>query len=325
MTGFALDPEFDAAAGGLMRALGRSAPLAVGDWATRRELVTALMRRLDRKLPERAGVRREPWPVRAADGTELGAVWYRPAPTTATSASGGGAGPAVLFLHGGGMILGAVDDVDREIALYAELSGVPVLAVDYRLAPENPDPLPLEDCYAALVAMADSAVELGIDPGRIGVLGESAGGGLAAGVTLLARERGGPSIARQVLIYPMLDDRTTGPDEHLGRHAVWTYDDNATGWGALLGERVGGAAVAPASAPGRCVDMTDLPPAYIEVGEIDVFRDEAIAYASRLLGAGVSCELRVVSGVPHTYEWIAPDVTAARRSIEERVRYLRRL
>ena len=189
-------------------------------------------------------------------------------------------GPAVLYLHGGGMISGSVAIYDGPVSRYVSNSGVSMLAVDYRLAPEHPYPVPVEDCYAGLRWLAEHADELGVDPARIAVMGDSAGGGLAAAVALLARDRGGPDLAAQILIYPMLDDRNTTPDPEIAPFAVWSYDDNITGWGALLGDAIGGPDVPAYAAPARATDLSDLPACYIEVGQLDIFRDEDLAYAA---------------------------------------------
>lgn len=153
-------------------------------------------------------------------------------------------------------------------------------------------------------------------------MGDSAGGGLAAGVALLARDRGGPALARQILIYPMLDDRTTTPDPALTPFAFWTYDDNITGWGALLGDAAGGAEVSPYAAPARVADVVGLPTTYIEVGELDIFRDEDIEYARRLGAAGISTELHVHTGAPHGFDGFAPSTDVVRRAVADRHRVL---
>jgi acetyl esterase/lipase len=199
---------------------------------------------------------------------------------------------------------------------------VPILAVDYRLAPEFPDPVPVEDCYAALQWLADNASSLGVDPARIGVMGDSAGGGLAAGLALLAHDRGGPAIARQILIYPMLDDRTTTPDPNIVPFAVWTYDDNVTGWGAYLGEAAGTDAASVYAVPARRQDLSGLPPAYIDVGVLDVFRDEDAAYATALARAGVSVEFHLYPGAPHGFEAIAPASDIGSRALADRARWM---
>jgi len=192
----------------------------------------------------------------------------------------------VLYLHGGGMIVGSVAIFDGPVSRYVARTGVPMLSLEYRLAPEHPHPTPVEDAYTGLVWLTDHAAELGIDPGRIAVMGDSAGGGLAAGVAILSRDRKGPAVARQLLVYPMLDDRTTTPDPYIAPFAGWSYDDNATGWNALLGPGHEYREVDPSAAPGRLQDAAGLPPAYIEVGQLDIFRDEDVRYALTLSRAG---------------------------------------
>jgi acetyl esterase/lipase len=200
-----------------------------------------------------------------------------------------------------------------------------MLSVEYRRAPEHPYPTPVEDAYAALRWLHDHAAELGVDPDRIGVMGDSAGGGMAAALTILARERGGPRIARQILLMPMLDDRTTTPDPLIEPFLIWSYDDSLTAWPALLGDAAGSDAVPATAAPARLLDAAGLPPAYIEVGQLDVFRDEDLAYATKLSRAGVDVEFHLRPGVPHEFDSIAPDSDVARRAIADRVRALRSL
>jgi acetyl esterase/lipase len=204
-------------------------------------------------------------------------------------------------------------------------TGVPMLSLEYRLAPEHPHPTPVEDAYAGLVWLTDHAAELGIDPGRIAVMGDSSGGGLAAGAAILSRDRKGPAVARQLLVYPMLDDRTTTPDPYIAPFAGWSYDDNATAWNALLGAGHEDREVDPSAAPGRLKDAAGLPPAYIEVGQLDIFRDESIRYALTLSRAGVPAELHLHPGVPHEYDAIAFDADVSRRAQSDRDRVLRSL
>jgi acetyl esterase/lipase len=150
------------------------------------------------------------------------------------------------------MILPLLPIYDGVVRAYTKATGVPMLLVDYRVAPEHPHPTPVEDCYAALCWLAANAADLGVDANRIGVMGDSAGGGLAAGVALMARDRGGPGLAQQLLIYAVLDDRTVGPDPQLPpEYLVFSYDDNRTGWGALLGPALSGDEVSPYAAPAR--------------------------------------------------------------------------
>jgi acetyl esterase/lipase len=181
----------------------------------------------------------------------------------------------------------------------------------------------VEDAYAALRWLHEHAGELGVDLDRIGVMGDSAGGGMAAALTILARERGGPKIARQILLMPMLDDRTREPDPEIASNVLWSYDDSATAWPALLGDAAGGPDVPATAAPARLEDAAGLPPAYIEVGQIDVFRDEDLAYAVKLSRAGVPVEFHLHPGAPHEFDSIAFDSDVARRAIADRVRVLK--
>ena len=216
--------------------------------------------------------------------------------------------------------IGALYDV--AVRDYVAASGVPMLVVDYRVAPEHPHPTPVEDCYAALEWLVANASTLGVDPARIAVMGDSAGGGLAAWVCLMARDRGGPAIAQQLLIYPMLDDRTATPDPQLEPFLTWTYDDNITGWGALLGASAGTEAVSPYAAPARAEDLSGLPDTYLDIGDLDIFRTEDVVYATRLADAGVPTELHVHPGCPHAFEALAADAPVSRRVVADRIRRL---
>jgi acetyl esterase/lipase len=313
----AMDPELlQAVTAMLAGGAALPEPAARGDWTTLRANGEAGLARLEAALPEHPSVSRTDHHVPSYDGGQLLVRWYAP-PGHDPSA----AGPAAVYLHGGGMILGTVDMHDRMVADYAAGSGVPLLAVDYRRAPEHPHPAPVEDAYGGLAWLAAHAPELGVDPARIAVMGDSGGGGLAAGAALLARDRGLP-VARQILIYPMLDDRTTEPDPALAPWAGWSYDDNYTGWHALLGDLIGGPDVPGYAAPARAKDVSGLPPTYIEVGELDIFRDEAIEYARRIALTGTSIELHVHPGCPHGFDRIAPQAGVVRRARADRLRAL---
>ena len=174
------------------------------------------------------------------------------------------------------MFLCSMQTHDPICRTYAGLAGVAILSIDYRLAPEHPYPAAVEDLYTAVGWAADNAPALGTDPTRIAVMGDSAGGGIAAGVALLARDRGGPDLAAQILIYPMLDDRTSRSDPGTEAFAVWTVDDNLTGWRCLLGDSAGGPDVLPYAAPARAAGLSGLPPAYLEVGQLDLFHREVL-------------------------------------------------
>lgn len=214
---------------------------------------------------------------------------------------------AVLWIHGGGLFSGEpqiANDVCSQLA--GDLNAL-VVNVDYRLAPEQPYPASLHDCYAALCWLAKHADALGVDPHRIAVCGGSAGGGLAACVAQLALDQGGPSIAFQALKYPMLDDRTALRTDPAARAAiVWTALSNRNAWTFYLGRQPGADDDRPYVAASRRRDLSGLPPAWIGVGDIDLFHDEDVDYARRLRAAGVPCELHVVAGMYHTADTLVP-------------------
>jgi len=209
---------------------------------------------------------------------------------------------------------------------WAERFGGVCVTVGYRLAPDFPDPTPVEDTYAALAWMADHAGELGIDPGRVVIVGRSAGGGLGAGAALLARDRGGPALLGQLFISPMLDDRNNTVSSHqIDGVGIWDRTSNDTGWNALLGDRRGTDDVSVYSAPARATDLSGLPPTFIDCGTAEVFRDEDVAYASALWAAGTQAELHVWPGAFHACDLIAPDAVLCTRMAAARDAWLARL
>ncbi|HEX9889104.1 MAG TPA: alpha/beta hydrolase [Nitriliruptorales bacterium] len=216
----------------------------------------------------------------------------------------GGMRPCVYSIHGGGYIAGSHDDHDPLFERWCPMFGCVGVAVDYRLAPATPYPGPLEDCYAGLVWTWEHADELGVDRDRIGVMGGSAGGGLAAALALLCRDRQGPPLAFQLLECPMLDDRQITPSSRLEDLPVWSRASNAFGWQAHLGELHGTDDVPYTAAPARAVDLSGLPPAFVAVGAVDGFRDEDVDYATRLNQAGVPTELHVYPGGLHGYQLV---------------------
>jgi acetyl esterase/lipase len=236
-----------------------------------------------------------------------------------------GALPAYLHMHGGGFIFGTPETfVDFDERFVREV-GCIVVSVAYRLAPETRFPGAIEDCYAALAWMYRNAASLGIDPQRIAIGGESAGGGLAAALALLARDRGEVPVRFQLLIYPVLDDRTcvaTDPNPVAGEF-VWTLPSNRFAWRALLGREPGGDDVSPYAAPARATDLTRLPAAFISVGTVDLFVDEDIGYAQRLMRSGVPTELHVYPGAAHGFELVA-SARVAQDAMRDRIGALRR-
>lgn len=217
--------------------------------------------------------------------------------------------PSILHAHAGGMILGSAALGLKRLKVQASECNVQIFSVDYRLAPESPHPGPAEDCYAALEWLASKAKEFNIDTARIGVMGESAGGGLAASVALMARDRGfDPPLAKQILIYPMIDDRTISRNPELDRFVIWDCESNRRAWSALLGgmDKVGAYDTDPYAAPARAHSVAGLPSTYIEVGNLDIFCDQAVEYAHRIIKENIDCELHVYAGVTHSFETIAP-------------------
>lgn len=227
--------------------------------------------------------------------------------------------PGIVFVHSGGLMFGDRFSGADLVLDWVDNLGAVLVAVEYRLAPEFPDPFPREDCYAALEWAAATAGQLGIRHDRLMVAGASSGGGLAAGMALAARDRDGPALCGQVLDYPMLDDRgvtaSTGQFDGVG---VWDRVSNETGWSALLGEARGGPDVSPYAAPARATDLSRLPPAFIDVGAAEIFRDEAIAYADGLWAAGGDAELHVWSGGFHAFDIFAPHTVVARGMVRTR-------
>ncbi|MFI5841190.1 alpha/beta hydrolase [Catenuloplanes sp. NPDC051500] len=226
--------------------------------------------------------------------------------------------PAACFytIHGGGMMfghyLGNLDSYDDWLLTH----DVVLISVDYRLAPEHPDPYPVEDCYAGLVWTASHAGTLGIDPERIVLVGQSAGAGLAAGTALMARDRNGPAIMSQILVSPMLDDSdSTISTRQIDGVGVADRAMTRFAWNAYLGDRSGGGDVSVYAAPARADDLSGLPPTYLDCGSAEVFRDETVAYAGRLWAAGVHAELHVWPGAFHGFTSMMPQAALSRTAI----------
>ncbi|GGK92922.1 hypothetical protein GCM10010844_09280 [Deinococcus radiotolerans] len=232
---------------------------------------------------------------------------------------------AILNIHGGGYVTGSAAAYHAQSAAYALELGVVVVGVEYRLAPGTPFPGPLEDCYAALTWIAREAASLGLEPARIALVGDSAGGGLAAALAQLAHDRGEVTPAFQLLYYPMLDDRTALRADHARRgEFIWRPTSNLVGWTAYLGgpPQLDGATAY--AAPARRADLSGLPPAWIGVGTLDLFHDEDRTYARRLRAAGVPCEYVEVPGAYHAFERFAPNTAVAGEFRQSALAALRR-
>ena len=224
--------------------------------------------------------------------------------------------PCVYAIHGGGYIMGSRQMEDLRFDSLCPDLGIVGVSVEYRLAPETSYPGPLEDCYAGLKWVFDHAAAIGIDPDRIGISGASAGGGLAAGLSLLVRDRGEFSPAFQLLIYPMLDDREITPSSHW-QVPIWSPENNRFGWHCYLGDLYGQDDIPAYGAPARAENLQGLPPASVWVGTSDIFCDENILYAQRLIQAGIPTELHVYPDAPHGFDGVAPNSVLARRCKRE--------
>lgn len=243
---------------------------------------------------------------------------FRPAGATGPSpASGRCPQPALLWIHGGGYVIGTAKQDDRLCRGFSRRLGITVASVEYRRAPEHPYPVPLEDCYSALTWLAGLPA---VDRDRVAIGGASAGGGLAAALALLARDRGEITPAFQMLVYPMLDDRSS---ERSGtaespNYRLWSTRSNHFGWTAYLGDADPRVAV-----PARRDDLGGLPPAWIGVGTHDLFHDEDLAYAARLTAAGVPCQVEVVAGAFHGFDRVVPKAQVSRRFFDSQCDSLR--
>ncbi|MFO0995049.1 MAG: alpha/beta hydrolase [Alphaproteobacteria bacterium] len=218
---------------------------------------------------------------------------YRPGQAAAAGS------PLVVYIHGGGFIKGSLESGDPIAAGIAERTGFPVISIDYRLAPEHPFPWGVEDCYAAIAHIVENASRFGADPTRIGLWGDSAGGNMAAASCLLARDRGNPAIAAQVIVYPCLTDELTSPSYETYRHASVTTAAMERSWSLYLGDRR--PTRDPYAAPVKAKDLSNLPPAFIHVAEVDCLADDGIIYARRLKEAGSPAILRIAKRMIHGF------------------------
>jgi acetyl esterase/lipase len=262
-------------------------------------------------------LRRLPMGTRSSDdGVDVvdlpsgaGARLYRPTAAAAPTA-------ALLWIHGGGYLLGSPEQDDALCRRYVQRLGIVVAAARYRLAPEHPYPIPLEDCYQVLTWLAGLP---GVDADRIAIGGASAGGGLAAALGFLARDRGEVSPVLQVLSYPMLDDRTVGPELDKPGFRLWNTRSNRFGWTSYLGGADPAVAV-----PARRTDLAGLAPAWLGVGTLDLFCAEDLAYAARLNAAGVECEVHEVPGAFHGFDGLAPKAAVSQAYFDSTCASLRR-
>jgi acetyl esterase/lipase len=233
--------------------------------------------------------------------------------------------PILVWMHGGGYLIGQPEQNDAYMFRLVQELGIMIVSIDYRLAPEHPFPTPLEDCYTALKWVHDQAERLGIAPNRIAIGGESAGGGLAASLVQLAHDRGEVHPIFQLLVYPMLDDRTTlRKDIRNTAWITWTVDNNRLGWEAYLKQVVGSGDVPAYSVPSRRESLSGLPPAWIGVGTLDLFYEENLAYAQALQSCGVDCEIMIIPGAFHGFDQFDPKITVVEEFRKSQIQALKK-
>lgn len=310
------DPEFAKALEPLLPKLAVIPIPKVHDIQARRDRIPAIFGSMIDAIPDAPDVSVDALTIKSYDGADITIYHIYPTETPHRPPTS-----AYIYAWGGGMISGCAEMFIKPVSLTASATRAQFFSVNYRIAPENPHPTPTEDVFAALKWLTQNYAEFNIDPTRIGITGESAGGGIAAGVSIMARDRQlSPPLAKQVLIYPLLDDRNLLPIPGLEELAFWKADDNMTGWTALLGDQVGTDDVSPYAAPTRVDSVKGLPPIYIDVGELDILRQENLNYIARFMKANISAEFHLYPGVPHGFEGIAPTSTATRKATENRIR-----
>ncbi|KAJ5179931.1 hypothetical protein N7492_003141 [Penicillium capsulatum] len=305
------DPEFRQEAEPLLLQRAGIPKPALHDVATRRAMMAAMTISLP-PLPD--GIKKLEYLVPTKDGNQVPVYHFRRRGESENERE-----PAVIHIHGGGFIALSAEQCATLHIKSVSRTGVQILTIDYRLAPEHPYPAPLNDCWAVLQWVHANATQLSIDPGRIAVMGESAGGGIAAALTLLARDYAlSPPIAKQILNYPMLDDRTV--TNHAGDLAFWDEVDNLTAWTAYVGSDVGTDKIKAYAAPARVEDVSGLPPLYLECPQLDMFVHEGLDYARRFMAANIPTELHVYPGLPHGFEGLGPSGRLAQQAYANRDR-----
>ena len=288
---------------------------AIEDIKERRNVINSLVRMMTAELPPIDNIVIEDRNIAAPDALlELVVRIYKPTGIF-------GSHPGILFIHGGGMIMGSIETENHKAAMLCETIQSIVVSVEYRLAPENPHPAQVQDCYEALVWMSKNASELGLDTDRLAIVGGSAGGGLAIATALMARDQEFPKLSFQMANYPMIDDRNETPSsKEITDVGIWDRKANIEAWDWYLG----GKNADEYAAPARAKDLSGLPPTFIDVGELDLFRDEDIEFAKRLLQAGVTTELHVYPGAYHASESFAPEAELSKQIWTKRIEALKR-
>lgn len=319
-------------------------PWQVGDIDNRRFLFNGFFEVLQELVPPVDDVDVKEFHIKTRDGHEMLARWY-------TKQNYEAPGSAVIYCHGklqapsshcqyhwlpltniwpgGGFIACSIDQYDGVAKHYVSNAGVPFLMLEYRLAPDFQAPTQVHDVYDGLQWLVTHAGKLGVDPNRIAIMGDNAGGGITASLAHYIKAKKGPQISKQILVYPMLDDRIDTREDHEAYlpFVVWGVNDSITGWQSVLGDRYGKPDVTPIECPARATpaDVNGLPDTYIDVGELDIFRDECLQYVSVLGRGGVSCEFHLMRDVTHAYDALAPESEPAMLILGMRYRVLKSL
>jgi len=311
------DPEWATAAAPLLAMMAAAPVPADHDVETRRTNIKQGFGALLSQMPIPSDVETTEHKIKSYDGAEL--TVYRSQKQGVQTAPG----PAIIHVHGGGMIAGDVATFAPVVKSNVSMSGVQAFDVEYRLAPEHRHPTLVEDTYAALTWLHEHADEFQVDRSRIGIMGESAGGGIAAGVALMARDRNlQPPLAKAILVYPMIDSTNIKPIPELEKFLIWSVGSNLTGWTALLGDNVGSADVDPYASPTHAKSVEGLPSTYVDTGSLDLFRDEIIEYVRRLAAANVDVEFHLYPGVPHGFELLGSSATVTQQAQANRLKAL---
>jgi acetyl esterase/lipase len=311
-----LDPELK---GPIKMMLSQMPPTSFDNLPAARAASKQMMAAMKMHMPIIPGVITEDRTIPGPKGSpDVTIRIYRPEKQT-------GLFPALLWIHGGGYMLGDIDQEDLMAKQYTLTAECVVASVEYRLAPEHPYPAPLEDCYAALKWLSAHAKKLGVDRFRIAIAGASAGGGLASALAILARDRAEVQTIFQLLVYPMINDCNIAPASNvLPETLFWTRGNNLIGWRSYLGYEPGSEGISCYAAAFRATNLEGLPPAYITVGDLDLFAQEDIEYSRRLVAAGVPTELHVYPGGCHAFDMLVPDADISKRFTADMHRALKR-
>ncbi|KAJ4982661.1 Carboxylesterase NlhH 1 [Stagonosporopsis vannaccii] len=311
-----VDPEFAKAFEPFAQLIASAPKPPVGDIESRAKGMAALVSMAPQQ-PMAQGVESNDHWIDSSDGVSIRLQHLSPVSGQQESQLK----PCIVHFHGGGYIAGATEMITPYLSFLVAATGVQLFSVDYRLVPAHQHPTPAEDGYAALEWVSQNATTFNIDPARIAVMGDSAGGGLAACVALLARDRNlQPPLAKQILIYPMLDDRSERDLSSVSQYVICHNDDNKTAWKALLGDKYGTDQVSPYAAPSRVDNVQGLPSTYMDIGSLDLFLEAGLHYVSRLAAANINTELHVYPGIPHAWEAMVPGVPVSFRAFENRKR-----